>query len=130
MGDYLRANAIESSMKITGKLILGACLALILISLAAAIILPIAIVFFDAGELDFSPLLDFGEFIFAYFVFGPPILSSGALAVVAFVILKDRLGAFTSVLIVFGIFILFSVLLTFLAYQLVIEGIRFIIDSA
>ena len=47
MGDYLRANAIESSMKITGKLILGACLALILISLAAAIILPIAIVFFE-----------------------------------------------------------------------------------
>jgi len=79
-------------MKVTAKSILVALLAMILLSIISAILMPAIVVFIDSGERDFSHLQDLLEFVFAYFVFGPPILTSSALAVLAFIIMKDRLG--------------------------------------
>jgi hypothetical protein len=117
-------------MKVTTKCILVALLAIIILSIISAMVMPAIVVFIDSGELDFGHLQDLVEFVFAYFVFGPPILTSGTLAVLAFIIMKDRLGAQKSTLVTFGGFVILSFLLTLLAVQVVIRGIMFVIDSA
>jgi hypothetical protein len=116
-------------MKITAKLILVILLAMILLSIISAMVMPAIVVFIDSGELDFSHLRDLLEFVFAYFVFGPPILTSGTLAVLAFIIMKDRLGTQKSALIAFVSFVILSFLLVFLAVQVVTRGMMFVIDS-
>ncbi|MEA1977745.1 MAG: hypothetical protein U9N80_07570 [Chloroflexota bacterium] len=117
-------------MKVTAKLILVAILAMIVLSIISAIVMPAIVVFIDSGELDFSHLQNLLELVFAYFVFGPPILTSGTLAVLAFIIMKDRLGTQKSALVAFGSFVIFSFLLTILAVQVVIRGLMFVIDSS
>jgi uncharacterized membrane protein YqaE (UPF0057 family) len=117
-------------MKVTAKLILVAILVMILLSIISAIVMPVIVVFVDSGELGFSHLQDLLEFVIGYFVFGPPILTSSTLAILAFIIMKDRLGTRKSALIAFGSFVILSFLLTILAVQVVIRGIMFVIDSA
>ena len=116
-------------MKVTVKSILVALLAMILLSIISAILMPAIVVFIDSGERDFSHLQDLLEFVFAYFVFGPPILTSSALAVLAFIIMKDRLGMQKSALIAFVSFVIISFLLAILAVQVVTRGMMFVIDS-
>lgn len=116
-------------MKITAKLILVTLLGIILLSIISAMVLPAIVVFIDSGELDFSHLRDLFEFVFAYFVFGPPILTSSTLAVLAFIIMKDRFGTQKSALIAFVSFVALSFLLAILAVQVVTRGIMFVIDS-
>ena len=73
-------------MKPTAKLILVAILAMILLSIISAMVMPAIVVFIASGELGFSHLQDLLEFAISYFVFGPPILTSSILAVLAFII--------------------------------------------
>ncbi len=117
-------------MKPTAKLILVAILVMILLSIISAMVMPAIVVFIDSGELGFSHLQDLLEFIIGYFVFGPPILTSSTLAILAFIITKNRLGMQKSALIALGSFVILSFLLTILAFQVVIRGIMFVIDSA
>ncbi len=117
-------------MKVTGKAALIISFCLFLLSVLATLVFPAIMVFIKSGELNFSHLQDLGEFVFAYFVFGPPVITSGTLSVFAFIILKDRLGTRKSVWIAFGTFILLLILLNTLAVQAVIRGIMFVIDSA
>lgn len=116
-------------MKVTAKIILAALLAMVLLSIISAMVVPAIVVFIDSGELGFSHLQDLLEFVVSYFVFGPPILTSGTLAFLAFIIMKDRTGMQKSALIAFGSFVIFSVILTILAIQVVIRGVMFVIDS-
>ena len=111
------------------RIIMVAILVMLLLSIISAMVMPAIIVFIDSGELDFSHLQDLLEFIFAYFVFGPPILTSGTLAVLAFMILKDRLGTQKSALIAFVSFVMLSLLLAIFAVQVVTRGMMFVIDS-
>jgi len=116
-------------MKVTAKNILVTLMAMIILSIISAIVMPAIVLFIDSGDLNFSHLQDLLEFVVAYVVFGPPILTSGTLTFLAFIIMKDHLGAQKSALIAFGSFVILSFLLTILAFQVVIKGIMFIIDS-
>ena len=116
-------------MKVTAKITLLTLMAIIILSIISAIVMPAIVLFIDSGELNFSHLQDLLEFVVAYFVFGPPILTAGIMSFLAFIIMKDRLRTQKSALIAFGSFIILSFLLTILAFQVVIKGIMFVIES-
>ena len=71
-------------MKVTAKIILVTLMAIIILSIISAIVMPAIVLFIDSGELNFSYLQDLLEFVVAYFVFGPPILTSGIMSFLAF----------------------------------------------
>ena len=50
-------------MKVTAKLILVALLAMVLLSIISAMVVPAIVVFIDSGELGFSHLQDLLEFV-------------------------------------------------------------------
>lgn len=116
-------------MKVSAKIIQVTLLSMIILSIISTIVMPAVVIFIDSGEINFSHLQDSLEFVVAYFVFGPPILTSGTLTFLAFIIMKDRLGTQKSALISFGSFVILSILLTILAFQAFIEGIMFFFES-
>ena len=116
-------------MKITGKFILVALVAVIVLSVLSAVVMPAALLFINLGEINFTHLEDSLEFVITYFVFGPPILTSGTISFLAFVILKDRLGVQKSALIAAGSFVILSVLLNILSFQVFIEGVMYFFES-